>query len=97
MKEFPFRVIDSQRRTIILTRERWSHIADRHGELVGLRKEILRTIKDPEEIIKQEGRDDTYHYFLSTDKLEYNKYICVVINTEEEFLVTAYPTSQKKV
>lgn len=97
MSDWPLEVEDQEGRELELSRERWMHIVSRHGELSGMQDEIINTIESPGEILKQSGRDDTFHYFRSVDGLEYNDYICAVVNIEECFIVTAYPTSRKKV
>lgn len=96
MKDFPLRVEDFEGRIFELSRERWSHITFKHGELADKKKEVLSTVRNPGEVIPQSDRNDTLHYFREEDGLEYNDYICVVVNIEKEFIVTAYPTSQKK-
>jgi len=95
VKEFPVKIIDFQGLEIKLNRERWSHIVSRHGELSGMLEEVVETVRDPEEVIQQSDREDTFHYFRSEEKLDYNDYICAVVNTEKEFVVTAYSTDQK--
>jgi hypothetical protein len=36
---------------IRLTDERWTHIAEEHGELAGLRGEVLETVGQPDRIL----------------------------------------------
>ncbi|MFB6199632.1 MAG: hypothetical protein ABEJ83_02030 [Candidatus Nanohaloarchaea archaeon] len=97
MTGFPLLAVDPEGIELELTRERWSHIVSRHGELSNCVEEVLETVRSPEEVVAQSGRNDTFHYFREVSELEYNDYICVVVNVEKEFLVTAYPTSRKKV
>ena len=40
---------------IRLTDERWAHIEDEHGELTGLRGEVLEAVGDPKRIVEGGG------------------------------------------
>jgi len=72
-----------------LTEERWSHIIDEHGELSGLRAELLRTVSDPEKILA--GNEGA---LLALRTVEPGKWLVVVYREIEEdgFIITAFLT-----
>ena len=72
-----------------LTEERWSHIIDEHGELSGLRAELLRTVSDPEKILA--GNEGA---LLALRTVEPEKWLVVVYREIEEdgFIITAFLT-----
>ena len=72
-----------------LTEERWSHIIDEHGELFGLRAELLRTVSDPEKILA--GNEGA---LLALRTVEPGKWLVVVYREIEEdgFIITAFLT-----
>lgn len=37
---------------IRLTAERWAHITDEHGELAGLRSEVLEAVEEPLRVVE---------------------------------------------
>ena len=74
---------------IRLTEERWGHIIDEHGELSGLRAELLRTVSDPEKILA--GNEGA---LLALRAVEPGKWLVVVYREIEEdgFIITAFLT-----
>lgn len=96
MNNLPLTAEDPQGRMLELNRERWSHIVSRHGELSNKQDEVNETVRCPDKVVSQSSRNDTLHYFREEDGLKFNDHICVVVNIKREFIVTAYPTSQKK-
>jgi hypothetical protein len=58
---------------IRLTDERWAHITEEHGELAGLRLQVLETLSDPVRVV-QGGEGE----LLAARELELGKYIVVV-------------------
>ena len=76
---------------IRLTDERWAHITDEHGELRGLRLEVMQTIAEPIRIFAGGAGE-----LLAIRELELGKYIVVVYREVEEdgFVITAFLTRQ---
>lgn len=75
---------------IRLTEERWAHIMEEHGELAGLRTEVLRVVGDPERIL--EGGVEE---LLAVGSIELGKWLVVVYretSTEDGFIITAFLT-----
>jgi hypothetical protein len=75
--------------SIRLTEERWTHIADEHGELAGLRLEVLKAVEEPQRIV--EGGDGE---LLAVREFDLGKYIVVVYREQENdgFVITAFLT-----
>lgn len=74
---------------IRLTDERWAHIVEEHGELNGLRAEVLQTVKQPERVLAgNEGE------FLAVREMAQGKYIIVVYRElkDDGFVITAFLT-----
>src|SRR3989344_1851286 len=75
--------------TIRLTDERWTHIAEEHGELGGMRAEVLETISKPERILAGgEGE------LLALREVKTGKYLVVVYRElgDDGFIITAFLT-----
>jgi len=74
---------------IRLTDERWAHIIEEHGELAGLRQEVLQTVAEPHRIV--EGKDGE---LLATRELESGKWLVVVYRElgDDGFVITAFST-----
>jgi len=74
---------------VVLTDERWSH-ALKH-ELPDL-DSLKNCITDPEEVRKSRHDSDTHLYYRKLDDL----YICVAVQINKGFILTAYKTRTKK-
>lgn len=74
---------------IRLTDERWSHIVEEHGELDGLRTDVLQTVGQPDRVLV--GNEGEY---LAIREIEQGKYIIVVYRELEDdgFVITAFLT-----
>ncbi|HKI99431.1 MAG TPA: hypothetical protein VKB51_13240 [bacterium] len=74
---------------IRLTDERWAHITEEHGELAGLRQEVLAAVDDPERIYLGRGGKR-----LALRELEPGKYLVAVYRELEHdgFIITAFVT-----
>lgn len=74
---------------IRLTDERWAHITDEHGELAGLRGEVLKAVGDPLRIVEGGGRA-----LLAVREVELGKYLVVVYReiAGDGFVITAFLT-----
>ncbi|MEW6233875.1 MAG: PBECR2 nuclease fold domain-containing protein [Candidatus Omnitrophota bacterium] len=74
---------------IRLTDERWAHIAEEHGEMAGLRAEILETVANPQRIFL--GNDGER---LAAREYSPGKYLVAVYREEKEdgFMITAFMT-----
>ena len=75
--------------SIRLTEERWTHIADEHGELADLRLEVLKAVEEPQRIVA--GGDGE---LLAVREFDLGKYIVVVYREQENdgFVITAFLT-----
>ena len=78
---------------IRLTDERWAHISDEHGELIGLRFEVMQTIAEPTRIF-----DGGAGELLAVREPELGKYMVVVYREFEEdgFVITAFLTRRMR-
>jgi len=74
---------------LVLTKERWNH-ALKH-ELPDL-DSVKNCITNPEEIRKSRYDDDIHLYYRELNAL----YICVVVQVNKGFILTAYKTETKK-
>ncbi len=74
---------------IRLTDERWTHIIEEHGELTGLRSEVIETVSRPERILL--GGDGER---LAIRELVNGKYLVAVYpeHLDDGFVITAFLT-----
>jgi hypothetical protein len=76
---------------IRLTDERWTHIVEEHGELVGMRAEVLQTISDAARIVTGGVGE-----LLAIRMVEAEKALVVVVyretSAEDGFVITAFLT-----
>lgn len=79
------RVISRNGVSIRLTDERWAHISEEHGELAGLRAEVLKTVLMPERILL--GGDGE---LIAVREMEQGKHFVVVYREEagDGFIIT---------
>ena len=72
-----------------LTDERWAHIIEEHGELVGLRQEVLQTVADPGRIVAGQAGE-----LLAIRELESGKWLVVAYRElgDDGFVITAFLT-----
>jgi len=78
---------------IRMTEERWFHIVENHDELAGYYDEVLRTVEEPDIVIKG------YRGALIALKKFNKKYLAVIykeLNPNDGFIITAYFTSKIK-
>ena len=77
---------------IRLTDERWSHITEEHGELTGLRSEIMETVANPTAIFAGNRGE-----LLAVREVEPGKYLVVVYreSPEDGFIITAFLTRKE--
>jgi hypothetical protein len=75
--------------SIRLTAERWTHIADEHGELDGLRSEVLQAVEEPQLIVA--GGDGE---LMAVREFALGKYLVVVYREldNDGFVITAFLT-----
>ena len=78
--------------SIRLTDERWAQITEEHGELAGLRLEVLETIAEPVRIV--EGREGT---LVAAREIEPGKDLVAVYRELEQdgFIITAFLTRRR--
>ncbi len=76
-----------------MTDERWSHISEEHGELVGLEAEVLDAIANPVRIL--EGGEGE---LLAVRELTLGKYVVVVYREfqDDGFVITAFLTRRTR-
>jgi hypothetical protein len=74
---------------IRLTAERWAHITEEHGELEGMRQQVLDTISDPLCVYPGNAGE-----LLAIRELEMRKWLVAVYRElgEDGFLITAFLT-----
>ena len=74
---------------IRLTDERWAHITEEHGELAGLRSEVVETVTNPTAIFAGKQGE-----LLATREVEPGKYLVVVYRESpaDGFIITAFLT-----
>lgn len=78
--------------TIRLNDERWSHIVDEHGELAGMRAEVIQTITDAERVVAGGAGE-----LLAVRMVEADKVLVVVYREEsatDGFIITAFLTKR---
>ncbi len=88
--------IDRFNRRILLTEERWKHIAETHPELKEMLKELEETLKNPELIKRSVYSENVLLFYKYYEHIHKGKHICVVINTNVKSIVTAYITDRIK-
>jgi hypothetical protein len=79
---------------IRLPDERWTHIEYEHDELTGLRREVLRTVAEPDKIYAG-GNDE----LLAIRETEPGKWLVVVykeLSPNDGFVITAFFTRRTK-
>jgi hypothetical protein len=74
---------------IRLTDERWAHIVEEHGELAGLRLDVLEAISDPQRVLAG-GVDE----LLAVREIEAGKCLVAVYKElqQDGFVITAFVT-----
>jgi hypothetical protein len=72
-----------------LTDERWTHISEEHGELAGLRLEVLQTVANPERIFAGGAGE-----LLATRSVAPRRWLVVVYKElgDDGFVITAFLT-----
>jgi len=82
---------------VSVTLDYWNYITEvKHPHMKGRENEVVEVLKEPEQI-RQSMRDRNVYLFYR--KIIYDdspRHICVVINKEEEFVITAYITDRIK-
>jgi hypothetical protein len=75
--------------SIRLTDERWAHITEEHGELAGLKSEILATVTDPIWIFAGHQGE-----LLAVREVDPGKYLVAVYRElqNDGFIITAFLT-----
>ena len=70
-----------------LTDERWAHITEEHGEMAGMREEVLKTVADPMRIYA-----GTAGELVAAREVELGKWLIVVYRELEKngFVITAF-------
>ena len=82
-------IISKNNVVIRLTDERWSHIAEEHNELAGLKYEVLETVTDPHLIFS-----GTHDELLACREFEPGKFLVVIYKEvfNDGFIITAFLT-----
>jgi hypothetical protein len=77
--------------SIRLTDERWAHITEEYGELVGMRSAVLETITQASRIFAGGSGE-----LLAVRELELGKFLIVIYREFEDdgFVITAFITSK---
>jgi len=90
-----FEVLTLLGERITITEHYWRYIVEvKHPQMEGKEKEVVETLKHPEEIRKSRRDPNTHLYYKKTD----NKFICVICKhlNEEGFIITTYITNRIK-
>jgi hypothetical protein len=73
-----------------LTEERWAHIIEQHGELDGMKHEVLDAIAEPERVLAGQAGE-----MLAVRAVEVDKWLVVVYRElQGRFIITAFLTSR---
>jgi len=83
------RIVSKGGIAIRLTDERWTHITEEHGELSGLRSEVVETVSHPDRILL--GGDGE---LIAVREVEIGKHLVVVYREQRDdgFIITAFLT-----
>lgn len=87
---------DYEGRSVRLTEKRWRHIEE-HPEMIGLRRALAETLREPEAVI-QSGSDPLarlyYRFYHRT--MVGGKHLCLAVKVRQDdaFVVTAYLTDR---
>ncbi len=75
----------------------WDYIIKiKHPQMKGKRKEVIKTLKDPEQV-RQSKHDRNVYLFYREIIYDGNpKHISVVVNKKEGFIITTYITDRIK-
>ncbi len=75
--------------SVRLTDEHWTHIAEEHAELSGMRSEVLRTVENPARIYAGKAGE-----LLAAKEIEPGKWLVVVYRElrDDGFVITAFLT-----
>lgn len=84
-----FEIEDRFGNRIELSRERWNHVLKHEIPGPDVLKDCLR---DPDEVRQSQYDPDSQLYYRRVNE----KFVCVVAQTNEGFIKTAYQTSTKK-
>lgn len=87
---------DCRGETVRLTDERVQHVISQHPEVASLGGQAIGdALMQPDAIIVSASGDRLYYrYYRGTEVGD--KFICVVVKSIEEFVVTAYMTDRQK-
>jgi hypothetical protein len=83
------RILAKSGTPIRLTDERWRHITEEHGELVGLQSNVVETVSHPDRVLL--GGDGE---LLAVREIEVGKHLVVVYREQDNdgFIITAFLT-----
>ena len=83
------RIVSKGGIAIRLTDERWTHIAEEHCELAGLRSEVVETVSHPDRILL--GGDGE---LIAVREVEIGKHLVAVYREQRDdgFIITAFLT-----
>ena len=97
MNSIIFEIVDKTGRNTILTRERWSHIRQKHGLVENL-EEIQQTLINPTKIISFEKKNKTYFYNYFKHKKHKSKFLKVIVKyiNNQGYVKSAYFTRSIK-
>jgi hypothetical protein len=85
-------VISKNGAPVRVTEERWFHIVENHDDLAGYYDEVLKTVEDPDFILRGYGGA-----LIAVKVLGRRKFLAVVyreLSRKEGFIITAYFTSR---
>ena len=84
-------VIDKTKRSIILSKERWQHILERHPDVSSL--DLIRDTLENPSLIKQDKFDEILNYYYKYIK-EKHRYLLVAVKylNGKGFILTSFFT-----
>jgi hypothetical protein len=82
-------VEDHRGLTVELTEERWAHIVERHPEIGGLEKSVLRAVESPDHRIRGRVANEEW-YYVRTDAPSNWLKVVVAYAEGRGHIVTAY-------
>ncbi len=97
MDENVFEIVDKTGRKIRLTRERWTHIRQKHG-LVENPEEIQQTLTNPIKTLFIEEKNKAYFYNYFKHKKHKSKFFKVIVKyiNNQGYVKSAYFTRSTK-
>jgi hypothetical protein len=82
-------VQDPLGRTVLLTDERWTHIATRHPEISGLEADVLEAVRAPDRTMPGREPNEAWNYLLTAAPSTWLKVVVAFVDGRGH-IVTAF-------